>query len=85
MMSPFWLLWMVFLFMFLVAPIGYGWGYRRWGMPYPRYVQRRRALMAGASGPSPRDHYAWGRAGDLVWLGLIIAMIWAISAFVWLR
>lgn len=85
MMNPFWLLWLVFLFLFLVAPLGYGWGYRGWGPPYPRYVQRRRALRVGANGPSPFDHQAWGRAGDLVWLGLIIAMIWACAAFVLLR
>lgn len=85
MISPFWLIWLVFLFMFLVAPMGYGWGYRGWGMPYPRYIQRRRAMRVGMNGPSPLDHQAWGRAGDLVWLGLIIAAIWAFSAFVWLR
>jgi hypothetical protein len=85
MMSPFWLLWLVFLLMFLVAPLGYGWGYRGWGPPYPRYVQRRRAVQVGTGDPSSINHQAWGRAGDLVWLGLIVAMVWAVSAFVWLR
>jgi hypothetical protein len=83
-MSPFWLIWMIFLFMFLLTPIGYGWGYRGWGMPYPRYVQRRRASRAVASGLS-HDHYAWGLAGDFVWAGVLIAVMWAVSALVWLR
>jgi hypothetical protein len=80
MMNPFWLMWLIFMLVFLAAPLGYGWGYRRWGLPYPRYVQRRRALRTGLGGPSSLDHQAWGRAGDLVWLGLVIAMIWACSA-----
>lgn len=84
MMNPIWLIWLIFMLMFLVAPLGYGWGYRGWGMAYPSYVQRRRALRVGGD-PSQRDHLAWGRSGDLVWLGLFIAFIWAISAFVWLR
>jgi len=84
MMSPFWLIWFVFLFMFLVAPVGYGWGYRGWGVPYPRYVQQRRAQRAGVLGSS-FDHHAWGRGGDLVWLGFIVAAIWAFSAFYFLR
>jgi hypothetical protein len=62
MMNPFWLLWLVFLFMFLVAPLGYGWGYRGWGPPYPRYVQRRRATQAAGGDPSSIDHQAWGRS-----------------------
>lgn len=84
-MSPFWLIWLVFLFMFLVAPVGYGWGYRGWGAPYPRYVQQRRAHRAGSLGSSSFNHQAWGRAGDLIWLGLIIAAVWACAAFLWMR
>lgn len=84
MMIPFWPIWLVFMLMFLVVPLGYGWGYRGWGMAYPRYVQRRRALRA-SDDPGQRAHLAWGRAGDLLWLGLFIAFIWALSAFVWRR
>jgi hypothetical protein len=49
MMSMSWLLWMAFMFLFLVPPIGYGWGYRKWGPPYPRYVQRRRGARAATA------------------------------------
>jgi uncharacterized membrane protein len=76
MMNPFWLVWLVFLFMFLVAPVGYGWGYRGWGAPYPRYMQQRRAQRAGALGSS-FNHHAWGRSGDFIWLGIIVAILWA--------
>ncbi len=83
MMNSLWLLWLAFVFLFLVAPLGYGWRYRGWGPPYPRYVQRRRALREGTNSSSLLEQQqAWGRAGDLVWVGLIIAMIWAIAAFV---
>jgi hypothetical protein len=78
------LLWMVFLFIFLLPPIGYGWGYRRWGPPYPRYIQRRRAQRAAAVGGSASfDHYSWGWGGDFVWMMLSIWMIWAVAALFW--
>jgi len=84
MMTPFWLIWLVFLCMFLVMPVGYGWGYRGWGAPYPRYIQQRRALRAGA-GPSSFNHQAWGRSGDFIWIGIMIAGLWAFSAFLFMR
>jgi hypothetical protein len=31
MISTLWLFWMAFIFVFLVSPIGYGWGYRGCG------------------------------------------------------
>jgi hypothetical protein len=40
------LLWIVGTFLFVVPTLGYGWGYRGWGPPYPRYIQRRRAQQA---------------------------------------
>ncbi len=84
MMSPFWLIWLVFLGMFLVMPVGYGWGYRGWGAPYPRYVQQRRALRASAN-VSSFNHQAWGRGGDFVWIVILIVGIWAFSALFFMR
>ncbi len=78
MMSSWWLIWMVFMFVLLLPPLGYGWGYRGWGPPYPRYVQRRRAQQAAASGGSaPLDHQSWGWGGDVVWWGLLLGLLWA--------
>jgi hypothetical protein len=71
--------------LFLIAPVGYGWGYRGWGVPYPRYIQRRRALRA--SGPKhavPVDPHAWGSGGDFVWAVLAIEMFWLAWAL-WAR
>ena len=83
-MSSWWLLWMVVLFLFLVPPIGYGWGYRGWGPPYPRYIQRRRGAQAVASGASATfDHHAWGRGGDLVWGALLLGVVWAVCVVWW--
>jgi uncharacterized protein with beta-barrel porin domain len=83
-MSSWWLLWTIFIFVFLLSPIGYGWGYREWGPPYPRYVQRRRVQQAAAAGGSAQfNHQSWGWGGDLVWMGLLIGMLWAVSATVW--
>jgi hypothetical protein len=82
-MNTGWLLWMGVMFLFLVAPTGYGWGYRGWGPPYPRYIQRRRGLRAAVPGTSASfDHHAWGRGGDFVWVVLFIGIFWAV-AFRW--
>ena len=84
MMGSWWILWMVFLCLFLLPPIGYGWGYRKWGPPYPRYIQRRRALRAAATGGSTTfDHHAWGWGGDFVWMVLFIGVFWFGMAMMW--
>lgn len=84
MTSSWWLLWILFMFMFMATPVGYGWGYRGWGPPYPRYVQRRRAERAAAAGTSPTfDHHAWGIGGDLLWAVLLIGIFWAGWALLW--
>jgi len=84
MMGSIWFVWLAFMFLFLVPPVGYGWGYRGWGAPYPSYVQRRRAERA--SGPE-RDgafnHYAWGWGGDLIWMVVLIGLFWALWALLW--
>ncbi len=80
MMGAWWWLWMVFIFLFLVPPLGYGWGYRSWGAPYPRYIQRRRAVATGDS--ASFNHQAWGFGGDFVWMVMIIGVLWG-SALWW--
>jgi hypothetical protein len=81
MMNSWWFLWMAFMFIFLVTPMSYGWGYRGWGPPYPRYVQRRRGSAAATAGGGVGtfDHHAWGLGGDLLWIVICIGGIWAVS------
>jgi hypothetical protein len=80
MINAWWILWMAFLFLFLVSPVTYGWGYRGWGPPYPRYVQRRRGLRASALGqPADLRHQSWGWGGDFVWVVLLVAGGWAFA------
>jgi hypothetical protein len=81
MIISWWLVWMVFMLAFAVSPVSYGWGYRRWGPPYPRYIQQRRA--AAYTGSVPFDHHAWGWGGDFVWMVTFIGIFWFIAAF-WL-
>jgi hypothetical protein len=84
MMGSWWLLWMVFMLVFLVPSLGYGWGYRRWGPPYPRYIQRRRGQQAAAMGGSTTfNHQSWGLGGDFVWVVMLIGVFWACTAFWW--
>lgn len=84
-MTTSWIWWLLFMGICLVFPMGFGWGYRGWGPPYPRYVQRRRHARASAAGTlGTFDHHAWGVGGDLVWLGLLTAALWAV-AFAWWR
>ena len=85
MISTWWILWMAFMFVFLVSPVGYGWSYRGWGPPYPRYIQRRRALRASFTDSAAASrHHAWGWGGDFVWVVLLIGGGWA-AAGLWLR
>ncbi len=85
------MMWMAFIVLFLLAPVGYGWGYRGWGAPYPRHIQRRRAntQRESTSGrPSSDavvsfDHHAWGWGGDFVWTVMVIGLVWAV--IVWWR
>ncbi len=79
-MSSWWFLWMLFMFMFLVTPIGYGWGYRGWGAPYPRYIQRRRGAQAVARGEPAAIHHQWGLGGDIVWVAVFIGFFWVVTA-----
>jgi hypothetical protein len=75
-----WWLWMVFLLVWMI-PTGYGWGYRGWGPPYPRFVQRRRGPpIADADSPTPH-HLSWGWGGDFVWTMFLIGMMWLLVAF----
>lgn len=84
-LSSFWILGLAVVFMVLAPSVSYGWAYRGWGPPYPRFVQQRRRAYAEARGPNgPVNHQAWGRAGDFVWVGLFIGVLWAFSG-IWLR
>ncbi len=82
MMSLWSMLWFAFIFMFLIAPLGYGWGYRSWGPPYPRYVQRRRHAAA-LSDNSTFNHRAWGIGGDFIWVITMIALFALFAGFMW--
>ncbi len=83
-MNLWWFAWTMFVVIFLASPVGYGWGYRQWGPPYPRYVQRRRGARASALGGSATfDHHSWGWRGDFVWMMLLVGMVWMAVAFWW--
>ena len=83
MMGTWWWIWIAFMFLFLVPPIGYVWGYRGWGAPYPSYIQRRRGQAANAGGAAQFDHYAWGWGGDFVWMILLVGMVCAVFGMWW--
>jgi hypothetical protein len=77
-MSSTWLwLWFAVMLVVLVPWLGYGWGYRGWGPPYPRYIQRRRAAAGASTGV---DHGSWGWHGDAIWGVLLIAAFWMVTA-----
>jgi hypothetical protein len=78
MIGSWWSVWMAFMFMLLILPLGYGWGYRGWGPPYPRYIQRRRGQRAAVIGsPATFNHHSWSWGGDFVWMVLVIGVFWA--------
>lgn len=49
----YWWLWIAFVLFVILMPLGYGWGYRGWGPPYPRYYDRGRARVGGRPYPAP--------------------------------
>ena len=78
-----WWFWIV-LALVVFLPMGYGWGYRGWGAPYPSYYQRRRMEYATRSGaPSGFDHLAWGRAGDFIWALIFCDIVFFTFLIVW--
>ena len=83
-MSAMWMWWTAILMIFLVTPIGYGWGYRGWGPPYPSYVQRQRSQRALAGGgQADFNHQAWGWGGDLLWVVLLFWTCWVVASIWW--
>jgi hypothetical protein len=83
-MNSWWFVWMGVMLLLLVMPMGYGWGYRGWGPPYPSYIQRRRGRQAAAVGDaSTFNHQSWGWGGDLMWGVLLVGLFWAASAYWW--
>ena len=85
MMAAWWIWWMVFMFFVFVTPVGYGWGYRGWGPPYPRRIQRRRHERAMASGGShPVSYQTWGWGGDFVWMVALVGILWFTMALWWI-
>jgi hypothetical protein len=82
MLISWWWLWIAFLVLFIVPPVGYGWAYRGWGPPYPRYIQRRRGQhTVGVGSPVTFNHQSWGWGGDFVWVMFLIAVFLAVTAF----
>lgn len=78
MTNTLWFLWLAFIFVFLLSPVGYGWSYRGWRPPLPRYIQRRRAIRASFTDVAAASrHQAWGKGGDYVWVVLLLAACWA--------
>lgn len=84
MIASWWWAWVLLMILFLVTPVGYGWGYRGWGAPVPRYIQRRRGSQALVAPGSPAfDHHAWGWGGDYVWVMMLLGVVSAAAAFLW--
>jgi len=81
MMTGWFWIWLLMMVVFLLPPIGYGWGYRGWGPPYPRYAQRRRSQRADLNEQSLQiNHQAWGIGGDIVWILFTVLMVWMFAS-----
>ncbi len=83
MIGIWWWIWIGFMFVFLVSPVSYGWGYRGWGPPYPSYYQRRRGERFAGTAGAAFDHQAWGRGGDFIWGTLLFGALMAMVLFWW--
>ena len=65
--------WMIFVLFLLFLPLGYGWGYRRWGYPYPSWTGRAREARV-------REVVTWGYLADFLWFVTLIALVLLIVA-----
>ena len=72
---PLLVLWLLFVLLLVLAPLGYGWGHRGWGPPRPRVLRRRAAAV-------PADVQTWGVLADLVWIAMLVAVGWVVVALV---
>lgn len=71
------LIWILFVVVLLAIPVGYGWGYRGWGPPYPRYYNRRgRPTGAPAEAGIAYEDDDWGVLGDILWVIAAVAVVW---------
>jgi hypothetical protein len=67
--------WPVSVILLPAFPVGSGWGYRRWGPPYPSWTAAARERRAQPAA-------TWGLIADLVWVMFVVAAIWFIAALV---
>lgn len=87
-MELWFLLWLLFVVFLLVLPLGYGWGYRGWGPPYPSYYRRRRAAAAADPAVDPgadtsvEEAAAWGALDELLWVVVAVAILWLLVGLV---
>jgi hypothetical protein len=75
-----WFWWMGLMLLCLLPALGYGWLYRRWGFPLPRFLAQRRAQKAFAAGGATPFDPPWGWMGDFIWVVLIIGALYAVGA-----
>ena len=74
-----WTWWWIFVLFLILLPMTYGWGYRRWGPPYPSFYRRRRVADPA---PGAAVESGWGLMAVFVWLALMIGMVWLFIAAV---
>ena len=73
------MLFWLFLILLFFLPLGYGWGYRGWGPPYPSYYHRRRR-PAEAYGDTAVADDGWGILADVLWIVLTVWLAWFVLA-----
>lgn len=80
-----WFVWIVFMAIFVVPSLLYGWAYRGWGPPLPRTLQRRLGRLGSPVGAPAGfdDRLSWGWAGTLFWVGLLFGVALALRALWW--
>lgn len=72
-----WWFWIAMLLLLFLIPLGYGWGYRGWGPPYPSRWPRRRATAGGAE-VAP----GWGFGADLLWIVFFFMLAWLVALLI---
>jgi len=87
--SMVWILWwFLFVALFLMVPLGYGWGYRGWGPPYYRRPGRpvddveAEAIRRQTIVEQRAEAESWGWIALVFWILFAVAIVWLVLALI---
>ncbi len=81
--------WLLFVLIFLLLPLGYGWCYRGWGPPHYRRPGRpltpaeAEQLQRKTIAEEQAEAEGWGWIALALWFLFAVAVVWLVLALIW--